>query len=159
MTFTCHGYLFIVAQLPFSFELVLNLTNIWYYQLMYLYDTLTQCFDLYFVICCPSMNHCFIVVPGAMLLGGFCPLIGSPMANWSWVTDQTKSDSEDPYDKTIEGTVHPDQDRVSGAPLWSQALGGCPRESVWWPDLSPWGLARHSPKKGKGPIFLQVHHP
>lgn len=64
MTFTCHGYLFIVGQLPFSFELVLNLTNIWYYQLMYLYDTLTQCFDLYFVICCPSMNHCFIVVEG-----------------------------------------------------------------------------------------------
>ncbi|KAL4008700.1 hypothetical protein ACER0C_002552 [Sarotherodon galilaeus] len=36
-------------------------------------------------------------IPGAMLSGGFSCLVGSPMANWSWVRDQTRSDSEDPY--------------------------------------------------------------
>lgn len=93
-----------------------------------------------------------------MLSGGFCPLVGSPMANWSWVRDQTKSDSEDPYEENIEGTVYPARDRVTGAPPWSQALGGCPRASVWWPGLSPWGPAGHSPKRRHGPILPQAHH-
>lgn len=48
-------------------------------------------------------------------LGGFCLLIGSPMANRSWVREQTKSASKDPYEYKIKETVHPAQDRVTGA--------------------------------------------
>lgn len=39
-----------------------------------------------------------------VLAAGFCPLIGSPMANWSCVRDQTKSNLEDPYKRKIKGT-------------------------------------------------------
>lgn len=67
----------------------------------------------------PSANHYLIVVEGLYCPGGFCPLVGSPMANWSWVRDQTKSNSKDPYEYTIKGTVCPAWDR---APTWSLAL-------------------------------------
>uniref|UniRef100_A0A3B4F8W4 Uncharacterized protein n=1 Tax=Pundamilia nyererei TaxID=303518 RepID=A0A3B4F8W4_9CICH len=55
--------------------------------------------------------HLQVLPVWAMFSGGFCALVGSPMANWSWVRDQTKSDSEDPYEKNIEGTVYPARDR------------------------------------------------
>lgn len=49
----------------------------------------------------PSVNPwrglCVPGMPGAMLSEGFCALVGSVMANWSWMKDQAKSNSKDAY--------------------------------------------------------------
>lgn len=51
----------------------------------------------------------------------FGPLFGT---DWSYVRVQIKRDLENPLDADkIKGIVHPDQDIITGASSWSQALG------------------------------------
>lgn len=53
------------------------------------------------------------------------------LLNFFHLSEGSKSDLEDLYEKTTEGIVHPPRGRVVGAPPCSQAQGGCLRVSVW----------------------------
>ena len=97
--------------------------------------------------------------PGSYVLGVFMPLVGSPKANRSWVTGQTKSGSEAPYDEKKNKASYVAKTGVTGAPPWSQAWGGRSTASVWWPGLSPQGPAGHSPKERRGAVLPWTHHP
>ena len=87
------------------------------------------------------------------------PLVGSPKANRSWVTGQTKSSSKTPYEK--EKTKDSDVARYggTGASPWSQVRGWGTCASAWWPDLCPRGPAGLSPKERRGSNLLWAHHP
>lgn len=58
---------------------------------------------------------CIPGIPWAILSRGFCPLVGSTMANWSWVRDKSKRDSEDLYEQNTKGTVQSSWDTATGA--------------------------------------------
>lgn len=44
--------------------------------------------------------------PRSLIAQRLVPLVESPMANWSWMRGQTKSDSNDPYGRVAKGTVN-----------------------------------------------------
>lgn len=79
----------------------------------------------------------------------FGPLFGT---NWSYVRVQIKRDSENPLDADkIKGIVHPDQDIITGASAWSQALGRGSRTSTIWLGLCSFS----SPAR---PSINEVYH-
>lgn len=60
-----------------------------------------------------------------MLAVGFCPLVGSYMANWSWVRQRV-------VQKTPMSIQSIEQFTLPRIGLLGLGQGGCPRVSVWW---------------------------
>lgn len=83
--------------------------------------TLSSCNDIYESLLYCGGEVCAPLIPGAMLRGHLL-LVGFCKANWSWARDQTKSDSDDPYEQENKEPVCFAQDRVTRAP-WNQARG------------------------------------
>ena len=54
---------------------------------------------------------------------GLLPLVGSPKANRSEVTGQTKSGSRSPDEKVNNEEVYVARNGITGAPPWSRGLG------------------------------------
>ena len=55
--------------------------------------------------------------PESYVVGGFVPLVGSPMANRSWGRDQTKSGPKTPMENKTNGAQLPLPGRGSPPPL------------------------------------------
>ena len=87
------------------------------------------------------------------------PLVGSPKANRSWVTGQTKSGSEAFYDAKYNEVRDAARFGDTGAPPWSQAWGWGSQASAWWPGHCPRGPAGLSPNERRGTILPWTHHP
>lgn len=102
----------------------------------------------------PSVNLlrglCVPGMPGAMLSEGFCALVGSPMANWSWMKDQAKSDSKDTYSqKPREQSIIPEPQYRYIGPRPGTNPGEGERRQVpggVWP--LPMGAGRAQPEDG-----------
>ena len=81
--------------------------------------------------------------PSSYVVWGLMPLVGSPKANRSSVTGQTKSGFNAPDDEYKNKDVHVARNGVTGAPPWSQAWS-------WGSQRDP---ARLSPKEQRGPVL------
>lgn len=77
-------------------------------------------------------------------------MVGSPIANWFWVSDQTKCDSKDSYVYMIKGTVLTARDRARGATPGARAEEGAEGKALGGWD-SPCGTARHTWGRDMGP--------
>lgn len=72
---------------------------------------------------------------------------------WSWVGNQTKSNSKSPMSRRSREPFTW-MNNYTGRTDSSQAWGGYPTVSVWWLGLSPWSLSGHSLKKEHRPTLM-----